>query len=104
MDDPAPHDREAAIDFCPPTGSLLARCVLTGKGGRLVLVSSEPFADVTTVLLDSPERNSAFTALYEDAPPAPGTLRLRIPAADGERTVAGPVWYGPVPLAAGMDG
>ena len=81
-------DKNAALDFCPPSGSLLARCVLTGKGGRLVLVSGEPMVDVTTVLLDAPERNYSFTVLFEDSPRVPGTMRLRIPPGDGERTIA----------------
>ncbi|MBS1152250.1 MAG: hypothetical protein H6Q89_3948, partial [Myxococcaceae bacterium] len=80
-------DKGGAVDFCPPSGSLLARCVLTGKGGKLVLTSAEPAVDVTTVLLDATEKNSALSGLLEESPRLPGTMRLKIPQGEGERTV-----------------
>jgi len=80
-------DKGGAVDFCAPSGSVLARCVLTGKGGRVAITSAEPAADVTTVLLDSAEKGSTLTGLYEDAPRVPGTMRLKIPTGSAERTV-----------------
>lgn len=80
-------EKGAAVDFCAPSGSVLARCVLTGRGGKLLLTSAEPMVDVTTVLLDAPEKNSTLAGLFEESPRLPGTLRLKVPQADEERTV-----------------
>jgi len=77
-------DSGAAMDLCAPTGDL-RRCVLTGQGGSLVLVSAEGAADVTTVLLEGGASTIAFSGLYEDSPRAPGTVRLSVPPNDTER-------------------
>lgn len=77
-------DDGAAIDLCAPTGAL-RRCVLTARGGSVVLQTSENRVDVTTVLLEGAATDVRFTGLYEDAPRAPGTLRLEIAAGDKER-------------------
>lgn len=76
-----------ALELCAPTNEL-RRCVVSGQGGTLVLVgASEGQADLTTVLLEAAPMSVAFTGLYEDAPRAPGTVRLTVPAADADRTV-----------------
>lgn len=77
-------DAGASLDLCAPTKDL-RRCVLTGQGGSLALVSSEGQADVTTVMLEGTPTNVAFTGLYEDSPRTPGTVRLSVSPADGER-------------------
>lgn len=80
-----------ALELCAPAArpTLLSRCAVSGKGGKLLVVSSDTQADVTTVLLDAPEKNVALGGLgiYEDAPRAPGSLRLRVPA-DAQDRVA----------------
>ncbi|MFO0593991.1 MAG: hypothetical protein U0228_01770 [Myxococcaceae bacterium] len=77
-------DNGNSLDLCAPTGDL-RRCVLTGQGGSLVLVSTDGQADATTVLLEGGAQNVAFTGLYEDSPRAPGTVRLMVPPNDSER-------------------
>lgn len=79
-------DAGAALDLCAPTGDL-RRCVLTGQGGTVALLSPAGQADATTVLLEGVPPTLAFTGLFEDAPRAPGSLRLAVPANDGERAV-----------------
>jgi hypothetical protein len=79
-------DAGNALDLCAPQTDL-RRCVLVGQGGRLLLVGPQGQADLTTVLLESAPTSVAFTGLYEDAPRAPGTVRLVIPASPQERTV-----------------
>jgi hypothetical protein len=77
----------AALDLCAPEADL-ARCVFGARGGRIFLYSpAEPRAEVTVLLVDAPERTVAFSGLYEEAPRVAGSLRLRIPAGDAERTV-----------------
>lgn len=75
-----------ALDVCAPTREL-RRCVLTGQGGAVWLIGEKGEADLTTVLLEAAPTTVAFTGLYEDAPRAPGTVRLPIPAAPQERTL-----------------
>ncbi len=77
-------DGGAALDLCAPTDEL-RRCVLTAQGGSVVLLTPEGRADATTVLLEGRAPAVAFTGLYEDAPRAPGSLRLTVPAGDSER-------------------
>lgn len=80
-------DAGNALELCAPTNEL-RRCVVTGQGGKLVLVGgNDGQADLTTVLLETAPMSVAFTGLYEDSPRAPGTVRLSVPAADAERTV-----------------
>ncbi|MDX2011154.1 MAG: hypothetical protein SFW67_13225 [Myxococcaceae bacterium] len=79
-------DAGNALDVCAPQ-SELRRCVLTGQGGALWLIGAQGEADLTTVLLEAAPTTVAFTGLYEDAPRAPGTVRLPIPAAPQERTL-----------------
>ncbi|MFT3841664.1 MAG: hypothetical protein QM723_32040 [Myxococcaceae bacterium] len=80
-------DGGTALDFCAPVGpsQVLSRCVLTGKAGKLLVASSDSQLDVTTVLLDVPEKSVAFNALYEDDPVAPGYVKLRAAASDSDR-------------------
>jgi hypothetical protein len=73
-----------ALDLCAPAGDL-RRCLLTGEGGSVVIVSTEGQADVTTVRLEGPLQPIAFTGLYENALREAGTIRLTVPAADSER-------------------
>ncbi|MDP2271673.1 MAG: hypothetical protein Q8K32_13125 [Archangium sp.] len=77
-------DAGGAMDLCAPTGDL-RRCVLTGQGGSVVLISPAGQADVTTVLLEGGAPAVAFTGLYEDSPRTPGTVRLSVPPNDSER-------------------
>ncbi len=77
-------DAGAAMDLCAPTGDL-RRCVLTGQGGSLVVVSADGQADLTTVLLEGGAPSVAFTGLFEDSPRSPGTVRLSVPPNDTER-------------------
>ncbi len=77
-------DDGAALDLCAPTGDL-RRCVLTGQGGSVVLVSKEGQADVTTVILEGGAPSVRFTGLYEASPRAPGTVRLSVAPNDSER-------------------
>lgn len=82
-------DGGRALELCAPAArpTMLSRCVVAGRGGKLLISSSDSQADVTTVLLDAPERELALSSLglFEDAPRAPGSLRLRVPAAATER-------------------
>ncbi|MBI3181214.1 MAG: hypothetical protein HYZ28_03625 [Myxococcales bacterium] len=74
-----------AMDVCAPELEM-SRCVLSAQGGQLFIHSpGESTADATVVLLDAPERVVSFTGLHEEAPRLPGTVRLRVPAAEGER-------------------
>jgi len=75
-----------AVELCAPATEL-RRCVVSGHGGRLVLVGGEGQADLSTVLLETAPTSINFTGLYEAAPRAPGTVLLTIPPADGEREV-----------------
>ncbi|MHB8872288.1 MAG: hypothetical protein ACYC8T_01245 [Myxococcaceae bacterium] len=76
----------AAVDLCAPEADL-SRCVVGARGGRLLVYSpTEQRAEVTVLLVDAPERIVAFTGLYEEAPRAPGSLRLKVPPAESERT------------------
>ncbi len=78
-----------ALELCPPAArpTMLSRCVVAGRGGKLLVSSSDPQADVTTLLLEAPERDMTLSSLglYEDAPRAPGSLRLRVPATGADR-------------------
>ena len=76
-----------ALDLCAPTGEL-QRCLLTGQGGSVVIVSQDGHADLTTLLLDGIAPSAPFTGLYEDAPKQAGTLRLAVPPSDHERIAA----------------
>ena len=76
-----------ALDLCAPRGDL-QRCLLTGQAGSVVIVSPEGQAEVTTLLLEGTPKSVAFAGLYEDVPRQAGTLRLNLPAADGERIAA----------------
>lgn len=78
-------ERSAPVDFCAPTTGL-RYCVLTGQGGKLVLVGAGE-AELTTVVLESAPSRVAFTGLYEDAPRSSGTVRLTIPAGDARSLV-----------------
>jgi hypothetical protein len=75
-----------ALELCAPSNDL-RRCVVTGQGGRLVLVGAAGQAELTTVLLETAPTTVAFTGLYEDTPRAPGTVRLTVPPADQERSM-----------------
>ncbi len=75
-----------SVDLCAPTGGL-RRCVVSGQGGTLVLAGVDGQADVTTVLLETAPPVINFTGLYEDSPRAAGTVRLAVPAAEGDRVL-----------------
>lgn len=82
-------DSGRALELCAPASrrdsQALSRCVLSGQGGQLLVVSSEPRAEITTTTLDAAERSAVFTGLYEATPHAPGSLRLRAAAEPGNR-------------------
>ncbi|HNN94260.1 MAG TPA: hypothetical protein PKI03_18410 [Pseudomonadota bacterium] len=82
-------DKGGAIDLCVPVGrgSALSHCVLSGWGGKVLIVSGDAQADITTVQLEAPEKNLSLSrlGLYEDAPYAPGSLRLRVAAENVDR-------------------
>ncbi len=75
-----------AVELCSPSKDL-RRCVVSSQGGTFVLIGESGQADLTTVLLETAPLNVNFTGLYEDAPRTPGTVRLTIPPADGDRTI-----------------
>ncbi|MBL8919154.1 MAG: hypothetical protein JNJ54_09865 [Myxococcaceae bacterium] len=79
-------DAGNALELCAPADDL-RRCVVTGQGGRFVLVGGSGQAELTTVLLETAPAVVAFTGLYEDTPRAPGTVRLTVPPADQERAL-----------------
>jgi hypothetical protein len=77
-------DSGNSLDLCAPSAEL-KRCLLTGQGGSVAIIGSAGQADVTTVLLEGTPQAVAFTGLYEDAPRAPGSVRLTVAPADAER-------------------
>lgn len=82
-------DKGIALDLCVPAARVtaLSHCVMAGRGGKLLLVTSDTQADITTVLLDAPERSLSLNrlGLFEDAPQSPGSLRLKVPAEAADR-------------------
>lgn len=77
-------DRGASVDVCAPTTEL-RRCLLTGQGGSVAIISKDGLADISTTLLEGLPAAVAFTGLYEESARQPGSLRLNVEAADIER-------------------
>jgi hypothetical protein len=79
-------DDGGAREVCAPSVDF-RRCVVTGEGGRLILVGPSGEAEITALALPPAPAPIAFAGTYEDAPATPGTLRLAIAAAEDERTI-----------------
>ena len=77
-------ENEQAVDLCAPAEGL-SDCVLTGKGGTLVLVGAEGGADVELALGNRPPAAIALDGRYEDGPGASGTQRFSVARASMER-------------------